>query len=292
MKKLFAIILALCLMLTCCSAMAENGSADITFEGKTYHLTYEGAEITDGRLVISVGGYGNTIAMRNNAIVVVAKALAVVGGKTMNAESLRANATGIYTFEFDTDQMPETVLIAPYEDQDNPVVLWTAETAGTEAAEEASSASIPAGMAGTWNGTGIPENGGPSNSLTVTVRDDGTGEYAFEQNGYTESNPISISAQDNTFTVTLADTSRLGKAEGSWSLTDGVLTLSITSTLPSGRTYSYTAECTRAEVSPAVTEPPAEPTPAPTLAEWICPVCGQENTGNFCPNDAQPSTEP
>ena len=291
MKKLLSLLLALCLMLVCCSAMAENGSADISFEGMAYHLTYEGAEVTDGKLVISVGGYGSTIAMRNNAIVIVARARAVVDGETMNAMTVTANATGVYTFEFDTDQMPEVVLIAPYEDQNNPVTLWTAEDKA-EAAEEASAAGIPAGLAGTWNGTGIPENGGPSISLTITVQDDGTGEYAFEQNGYTESNPISISAQDNTFTVTLADTSQLGKAEGTWSLADDVLTLSITSTLPSGRTYSYTAECTRAEVSPAVTEPPAEPTPAPTLAEWICPVCGQENTGNFCPNDAQPSTEP
>lgn len=33
-------------------------------------------------------------------------------------------------------------------------------------------------------------------------------------------------------------------------------------------------------------------TPLLTLAEnWICPVCGRENNGNFCPNDAQPKPE-
>ena len=119
-------------------------------------------------------------------------------------------------------------------------------------------AGIPTGLAGTWNGTGIPENGGPSISLTITIRDDGTGEYAFEQNGYTESNPISISAQGNTFTVTSAETSQFSKAEGNWSLTDGVLTLSITSTLPSGRAYFYTAECTKAEEASPETADSAE----------------------------------
>ena len=34
----------------------------------------------------------------------------------------------------------------------------------------------------------------------------------------------------------------------------------------------------------------AQPSPEPAPAVWICPVCGAENTGNFCPNDATPMT--
>lgn len=121
-------------------------------------------------------------------------------------------------------------------------------TGGESAGEQAPAGSgIPAGIAGKWSGIGKPKNGGPSIKLTAVIREDGSGEYTFEQNGYTESNPITLSAKDNTFEVQLSDHSALGKAEGTWALEDGVLKLDITSTLPSGRTYSYTAECTREE---------------------------------------------
>lgn len=107
-------------------------------------------------------------------------------------------------------------------------------------------AGFPAEMAGTWHGTGIPKNGGTEIDLTATIRDDGTGEYVFRQGGYTESYPITLSATDRTFTVDISVSGTMSKAEGTWSLENGVLKIDITTTFVNGRTYSYTAECTAA----------------------------------------------
>ena len=120
---------------------------------------------------------------------------------------------------------------------------------GEGAAEETTGTGetdIPAEMAGKWQGTGTPKNGGTSIDLTVTINADGSGEYTFDQGGYHETNPFSISRDGNRFSVN-TDDSILGECEGTWELADGILTLDITSLLPNGRTYSYTAECTKTE---------------------------------------------
>ena len=111
---------------------------------------------------------------------------------------------------------------------------------------EAGETDIPAEMVGIWQGIGTPKNGGTSIDLTVTINADGSGEYTFDQGGYHETNPFSISRDGNRFSVN-TDDSILGECEGTWELADGILTLDITSLLPNGRTYSYTAECTKAE---------------------------------------------
>ena len=112
-------------------------------------------------------------------------------------------------------------------------------------AGEAGGVAIPEELVGTWHGAGAPEKGSPID-LTVMIREDGTGEYIFDQAGYVENNPITISYEGNSFSVN-TDESVLGGCEGTWEYEDGVLTLDITSTLPSGATYSYTAELTKAE---------------------------------------------
>ena len=112
-------------------------------------------------------------------------------------------------------------------------------------AGEAGGAAIPEELVGTWHGAGTPEKGSPID-LTVMIQEDGTGEYIFDQAGYVENNPITISYEGNSFSVN-TDESVLGGCEGTWELKDGVLTLDITSTLPSGATYSYIAELTKAE---------------------------------------------
>ncbi len=119
---------------------------------------------------------------------------------------------------------------------------------GAEAgeAEEAGEAAIPEEMIGTWEGAGTPPAGGSPIDLTVTINADGTGEYIFNQGGYTENNPITISYEGSSFSVN-TDDSVLDECVGTWELADGVLTLDITSTLASGATYSYTAELTMAE---------------------------------------------
>ena len=123
---------------------------------------------------------------------------------------------------------------------------------------------------GTWQGVGTPKNGGHPIDLTITITAEGTGEYTFDQGSYHESYPFTLSNDDSTFSVDIPATSQLGSVGGTWALEGDTLKLDITSTFTGGGSYSYTAECQRADapaeaVTPEPTaEPTAEPTPEPT----------------------------
>ncbi|MBO6092806.1 MAG: leucine-rich repeat protein [Oscillospiraceae bacterium] len=104
---------------------------------------------------------------------------------------------------------------------------------------------IPEELVGDWQGVGKPKNGGPSIDLTIHVEEDGTGKYTFDQAGYHESFPFTISRDGKRFSVDVPATSQLGSVDGTWEVEDDVLKLDITSTFISGGSYSYNAECKR-----------------------------------------------
>lgn len=104
---------------------------------------------------------------------------------------------------------------------------------------------VPEGLVGDWQGVGKPKNGGPSIDLTIHIEEDGTGNYTFDQAGYHESYPFTISQDGNRFSVDIPATSQLGSVDGTWEVKDGVLLLDITSTFTSGGSYSYNAECSK-----------------------------------------------
>ena len=144
----------------------------------------------------------------------------------------------------------------------------------------AEGAVIPEEIVGTWQGKGTPTDGGPPIILVVTINADGTGEYFFNQNGYTESNPISIAYEGSRFTVD-TDKSMLVSCEGTWAMQNGVLRLDIASTQPSGNTYSYIAECKEVVKEETGEEESGEEEPAAgasvaaegprfvTIGEWL-----------------------
>lgn len=388
MKKWLAILLTAALLFGTVVALADHGTADFVYEGKTYRVYYDGSRIEENQLKVAVGGFGNVLPFRNGEIVIMAWASVVIGGKEVEASAVNLGGDGTYTYTFDTQEMPEKVLIRSYEDSGNAVVLWETGDAEPAAAEEASAlpaflpgswhadkvlytaelkagglkvtgnfqmgtdftvgedgalstdfslqpfvelgilpfnaegldytgyqavvwsegtltllpdgpglscawdeadgtltlsytgevelkdngsgtmgtggpadftltlklkrkeeAAIPAELAGNWTGTGTPKNGGSPIALTAQIREDGTGEYTFEQAGYSEGYPFTLISEGNTFTVDIPAENVLGIAgiEGTWALEDGMLRLDITTTFQSGRTYSYTAECTKSE---------------------------------------------
>ena len=104
---------------------------------------------------------------------------------------------------------------------------------------------IPEELVGDWQGVGKPKNGGPSIDLTIHVEEDGTGKYMFDQAGYHESYPFTLSRDGRRFSVDVPATSQLGSVDGTWEVEDDVLKLDITSTFTSGGSYSYNAECKR-----------------------------------------------
>ena len=129
-------------------------------------------------------------------------------------------------------------------------------------------AAVPEEMIGTWHGTGTPKNGGSSIDLTAVISADGTGEYTFEQAGYVESFPFTLSYTDNTFSVDLPATSMMTGVEGTWEIRDGKLLLDITSTFINGRTYSYNAECEKEQAAAPAAEVPAVEGVAVDPALW------------------------
>jgi len=86
----------------------------------------------------------------------------------------------------------------------------------------------------------------------MTVEADGTGEYTFEQSGYSESYPFALASDGERFPVDIPAGNQLGikKVEGTYTYAGGVLTLQITTTFSSGRQFAYAADCVKDAVPP------------------------------------------
>ena len=112
---------------------------------------------------------------------------------------------------------------------------------------ETQPSTIPEGVAGKWVGKGVPANGGSPIDLTVTIKEDGSGEYQFEQAGYKESYPFTVDWNGNTFCVSIPENNLLGITDcgGYWSIEDGKLKLEIHTGFKNGGSYSYNAECSK-----------------------------------------------
>ncbi|HHT24582.1 MAG TPA: hypothetical protein GXZ76_03550 [Clostridiaceae bacterium] len=118
---------------------------------------------------------------------------------------------------------------------------------------------LPKELVGLWEGTGEPEGGGSPIKLRVTVNADATGEYTFEQAGYKESYPFTLEKKSGSFTVNIPANNKLGISNcgGTYEYTNGTLTLHIKTDFSSGRSFKYTAACTKKDESQA-DNPPAE----------------------------------
>ncbi len=129
MKKLLALLLVLGLLLAAVPSLAENGEAEFSFEGTTYHVTYTKSEIVDGKLNVAVSGFGSTLPFRNGKIIIIAWAAVVIDGQEIRAESVSAGGDGTYTYLYDTTAMPDQVVIYAYEDDSTAIPLWQADEA-------------------------------------------------------------------------------------------------------------------------------------------------------------------
>lgn len=126
MKKLLAMVLALAMLLGVLNALAEGETADISFEGTSYHLVYESAEVVDGDLVVKISGYGKTVPFRNGLPTILARPVASYGDETVSAYTVDAGSDGLYTFRFHKNALPDALSLIPYGDENNSVPLWPA----------------------------------------------------------------------------------------------------------------------------------------------------------------------
>ena len=191
MKKLLALLLSVSLLLCAATAFADNGEAEFTFENRTYRVKYVRSEIVDGQLNVLVTGFGNSLPFRNGKFVIIAWAAAIVNGKEVEAESVSAGGDGTYTYLYAADQLPEKVVIYPYEDSGNAIPLWEAD--GSEAAggaEAALAVDAPEFLLRSWNAPeiryetelqagGISVKGTMKTGTAITFNADGTMKSDF-----------------------------------------------------------------------------------------------------------------
>lgn len=85
--------------------------------------------------------------------------------------------------------------------------------AGVPSEVSAVAETIPEELVGVWSGTGTPLGGGSVISLDISVNEDGTGEYTFEQTGYMESYPFTLESDRERFTVNIPTDNQLGIAK-------------------------------------------------------------------------------
>ncbi len=253
MKKLLAILLTLSLLLCTLPTMAEMGEAEDSvhratvlneamligtwkFETDETSYVYQFEEGGKGTFNINDRIYGQVEYSLNSDIL------------SVRQES----STSVYFRDFRAFTDETGIRLVSGE------IVLTKENSTSEGADVSSSAdddaAVPDDLVGEWTGVGTPKNGGPSIDLTATINADGSGEYTFDQSGYHESYPFTISSDDSAFSVDIPADNTLGISAcgGTWVLEDGVLKLDITTTFANGGSYSYTAECKRADATAAV----------------------------------------
>lgn len=236
MKKLLLILV----VLTFCTipALAELGSADVSFNGTQYHITLDSVVIANDHLTIVIGGMTESFTIGANGLQYAAMPVPYYGDEALYADDKDIFLGNEFSFRYDRDTLPDSIMLVPTDTDQTPILLW-------ERGNDNAVASIPEELIGDWTGVGTPKNGGTSIDLAIHINADGTGEYSFDQGNYHESYPFAISSDDSSFSVDIPATSQLGSVAGTWALDSGVLMLDITSTFTGGGSYSYTAECVK-----------------------------------------------
>ncbi|MCL2804135.1 MAG: hypothetical protein FWD29_09345 [Micrococcales bacterium] len=104
--------------------------------------------------------------------------------------------------------------------------------------------SIPEEFVGQWAGSA------GDISLSFTIEAGGTGQYSFEQGGYSESYSFMLEAQTETFSVQIPQNNTLGitQIQGTYEYSNGTLTLHVQTTFKNGRVFEYTVPCKRTDL--------------------------------------------
>ncbi len=94
---------------------APASTADVTFEETTYTVAIGAVGLNDGgktTVEITSPGIGEVIPFRNGEFVVPVQATIIIGGEPYHWNSVTTAADGL-TFEFETDTMPEQIIVYP-----------------------------------------------------------------------------------------------------------------------------------------------------------------------------------
>lgn len=85
-------------------------------------------------------------------------------------------------------------------------------------------------------------------SLTFEIGADSRAKFTFRQGNYTGSNDVALSVADKTFEVEVPADDRTTKSTGgSYSYSDGILTVNVENVFYNGQVFRYTVHCERVE---------------------------------------------
>ena len=255
MKKLLAVLAALSLLFFSFPASAGSGGAEVEFNGKTYHYTYQGAGITDGGLSVRVHGNEGVPFIGGGPKIPVMAVAEISGERFMPNQvhvSINANQTDL-TFSFGTDKLPDAVWLYPDGKEAGAKLIWrTGDPEPSGSAPENSSAGVSAPekdasaeLTGEWHGEGTPSDGGAPVRLVAVIDADDTGYFHLIQSGGKDSFDFTLSREDSRITGNIPEGLALSVSafEGTWSLEDGKLLLDVTVSFSDGRGYSLSAGC-------------------------------------------------
>ena len=270
MKKLLTVLLVFCVLFACTAGMAESPvftwkGNEMTYAFMTADMTAYGlADYQDFVFIVRLQPVAETFPYADFSQTLFTVTTAA-GDSRIVAFFIIPNTEKrgmisdwpsdnqeyidmLFKMEGLTEDDLQTAVLSAYEEKDGEPVYAVAlgdlppfSDAKEESKAPETGAAVPAEAVGTWKGIGTPKNNGTPIDLTLIINEDGTGEYTFDQGSYHENAPFTLSNDASSFSVS----GLTGGVEGTWKLVDGIMKLDITATLPTGSTYSYTAELQR-----------------------------------------------
>lgn len=234
MKKLVSLAIALCLTLCVLPAALAIEKGDYVWQAYTLTVTDINTKPMFSPADMKADEHALAVSVETSAELVGDEALrdAVFAQVRLTGADGAAYAPGVL---LSMENKLTFVFALPKGVEADALAFQLVETPSAAAA-------MPEAYVGDWQGSTGNIN------LSFSVNPDGTGSYAFEQNGYTESYDFTMRADADTFSVTIPEDNQLGivSCEGTYQYANEVLTLDIHTTFQSGREFSYTVPCTRA----------------------------------------------
>ena len=223
-----ALLLAAWLLLPAASQAAGGKfGADVTVNGTTRFLQWEKMNVRNGKLVVTVSGFGREKGKNVGELSV------IVGGQEKRPKKQQDDGKGNCVYTFESTALPEAILFYPA-DGGETVLLWRDGESGY---------GIPETHTGKWKGTATPEDGSPEFTVTLSLAFDGTGEYKYMREETGAMVPFTVRLNNWAFYADVtADIVPVEKLEGTQTLQRGTLLLKVTAFLRNGEKEDFTVK--------------------------------------------------
>lgn len=247
------------------SVQPELEYVTLSYDGKTALARVTSVFLNEeGKLTVLVSGSGfgfnGMLSIRNNKIVVPFGADVRIGTNTYGWQTAQMGGETIMYY-FDRSDMPDQVILYSNDNKDKQFVFdakpFIQSSPSAEASAEPDVTTL-SGLAGRWSGTGRPVGDGEEIHLKISLKDDGTGVYRFQQGDYTERYSVFINEEFGSFSADIpADNAlKITGCGGTYAYDGTTLSLHIVTEFASGRTFTYNVDCQRVPPAETVTDEP------------------------------------